>query len=94
SNYNLDHKFENKFVKTLNKNGLIANIIECNSKDFGIDIIATYKDQIILIQYKNVEQPIYFLELQKIELSFKYFEKEIVKIIVYNSKKLKNSLTK
>ncbi|CAG8850853.1 14424_t:CDS:1, partial [Gigaspora margarita] len=42
----------------------------------------------------NIEQPIHFPELQKIKSLFKHFGKEAVGIIVYNSKKLKNPLTK
>ncbi|CAG8844670.1 16213_t:CDS:2, partial [Gigaspora margarita] len=29
SNYTLEHKFENKLVKLLNENRLVANIIAC-----------------------------------------------------------------
>ncbi|CAG8549865.1 45050_t:CDS:2 [Gigaspora margarita] len=42
----------------------------------------------------NVEKSIGSPELQKIESAFGYFGKEILEIIVYNSEKLKNPLTK
>ncbi|CAG8843633.1 40455_t:CDS:1, partial [Gigaspora margarita] len=83
------HDFENKLVKLLNENGLIANIISCNPSDYGIDIITSFNHQIILIQCKNVKKSIGSPKLLKIELAFGYFGKEVLGIIVYNSEKLK-----
>ncbi|CAG8791083.1 22657_t:CDS:1, partial [Dentiscutata erythropus] len=94
SNHLIDHEFENKLVKLLNENGLIANIISCKQEDFGVDIIATFNQQVIIIQVKNIEKAIGSSELQKIQLSFKRFGDEILGIIVYNSKKLSNPLMK
>ncbi|CAG8669172.1 23641_t:CDS:2 [Gigaspora rosea] len=94
SNYTLGHDFETKLAKLLNENGLVANIITCKSGDYGIDIIATFNQQIILIQVKNIENSIGAPELQKIESSFKRFGEQIMGIIVYNSEKLKNPLTR
>ncbi|CAG8801806.1 4842_t:CDS:2, partial [Dentiscutata erythropus] len=94
SNHLIGHEFENKLVKLLNENGLIANIISCKQGDFGVDIIATFNQQDIIIQVKNIEKAIGSPELQKIQSSFKHFGEEILGIIVYNSEKLSNPLTK
>ncbi|CAG8720640.1 8695_t:CDS:2, partial [Racocetra persica] len=83
SNYLIDHNFEKLLAKSLNKIGLVANIIACNPGDFGIDIIATLNKQIFLIQYKNIVKSLGFQDLQKIESAFKRFSKEIG-IIIYN----------
>ncbi|CAG8813095.1 29023_t:CDS:1, partial [Racocetra persica] len=50
-----------------------ANIIACNSGDFGINIIATLNNQIFLIQYKNIAKSLGLQDLQKIELAFRRF---------------------
>ncbi|CAG8849400.1 27683_t:CDS:1, partial [Gigaspora margarita] len=89
SNYTLGHDFKNKLAKSLNENGLIANIISCNPSDYGVDIIASFNYQIVLIQYKNVKKSIGSPEFQKIESAFGCFGKEVLGIIVYNSEKLK-----
>ncbi|CAG8768475.1 26988_t:CDS:2 [Dentiscutata erythropus] len=94
SNYSIGYEFEKELANTLNDNGFIANIIACKQGDFGIDIIATYNQQTILIQAKNIEKPLGSPELQKIQSSFNCFETEVLEIIVYNSEKLTNSLTK
>ncbi|CAG8728334.1 30420_t:CDS:2 [Gigaspora margarita] len=90
----LSHDFENKLAKLLNKNRLIANIISCNPGNYSVNIIASFNHQIVLIQCKNVKKSIGSPELQKIESAFERFGKEVLGIIVYNSEKLKNPLTK
>ncbi|CAG8817561.1 34388_t:CDS:1, partial [Gigaspora margarita] len=94
SNHTLDYDFENKLAKSLNENRLITNIISCNPGDYGVDIIASFNHQIVLIQCKNVEKSIGSSKLQKIESAFGRFGKDVLEIIIYNSEKLKNSLTK
>ncbi|CAG8849612.1 35083_t:CDS:1, partial [Gigaspora margarita] len=94
SNYTLGHDFKNKLAKSLNENRLIANIISCNPGNYDVDRIASFNHQIVLIQYKNVEKSIGSPKFQKIKSAFGRFGKEVLGIIVYNSEKLKNPLTK
>ncbi|CAG8759090.1 9916_t:CDS:1, partial [Cetraspora pellucida] len=95
SNYHKGHQFENTISKILINDGIRTNMIRLRRGDGGIDIIATFKGRIILIQCKNVESPISVLDLRSFESSIDPFVgNDILSIIVYNSKKLNHPLTK
>ncbi|RIB10505.1 hypothetical protein C2G38_2264532 [Gigaspora rosea] len=58
SNYKMGHDFEFIIRQKLNLSDIIANEVKVNQDDSGIDIIATYKNNFVLIQYKSIEKPI------------------------------------
>ncbi|CAG8635322.1 12558_t:CDS:2, partial [Racocetra fulgida] len=83
--------FERQIEKLLNKHEIKAHIFPCRQGDGGIDIIATFKRRNILIQCKNVGSSIDVNKLKIFETSVSRFGKEVLSVIVYNSKKLKNN---
>ncbi|CAG8548993.1 293_t:CDS:2 [Racocetra fulgida] len=95
SNYQKGHQFETTISKILNDNGIRTNKICLRRGDGGLDIIATFKGQIIIIQCKNWERPIGVRDLRDFEASIDPFvENNVLFFMVYNSKKLNHPLTK
>ncbi|RIB01216.1 hypothetical protein C2G38_2231530 [Gigaspora rosea] len=71
----------------------VANEIKVTQGDDGIDIIATYQNNIILIQCKNIESAISVKIIREFESSVSRYPNSLG-IIVYNSEKNKgNKLT-
>ncbi|CAG8837127.1 6541_t:CDS:2, partial [Cetraspora pellucida] len=69
--------------------GLLAFDIKVNRGDNGIDIIITYKQKLILVQCKNTEIPIPVQFVRVFESAISRFASDSLRIIVYNSEKLK-----
>ncbi|CAG8727725.1 18228_t:CDS:1, partial [Cetraspora pellucida] len=88
------HDFEKLIVKLLNNNGFVAQLVECRPGDFGSDIFVSYKKNLIIIQCKNQKSKIGIEVIQRIHsVSIGRF-KDSLGVIVYNSNKLKDPLTK
>ncbi|CAG8484862.1 11640_t:CDS:2 [Gigaspora rosea] len=90
TDYGTGHDFEEFIEELLNQNGIHANVVSYKQGDNGIDIIATFNRQIILIQCKNTGKPIDANIIKNFQASVYRFGEPILSIIVYNSEKLKN----
>ncbi|RIB23954.1 hypothetical protein C2G38_2139484 [Gigaspora rosea] len=90
TDYGTGHNFEEFIEELLNQNGIHANVVSYKQGDNGIDIIATFNRQIILIQCKNTGKPIDANIIKNFQASVYRFGEPILSIIVYNSEKLKN----
>ncbi|CAG8745385.1 22340_t:CDS:2, partial [Racocetra persica] len=88
SNYKSGHDFEPIIRKIAEANGLLASEIKVTQGDNGIDIIATYKKKLILIQCKNVETPLTVQIVRIFESAISRFPSDSLGLIVYNSEKL------
>ncbi|RIB09470.1 hypothetical protein C2G38_2208845 [Gigaspora rosea] len=69
SNHKIGHDFEFTIHQKLNLSDIIANEVKVNQGDDGIDIIATYKNNFVLIQCKSIEKPIAVQTLRNFESS-------------------------
>ncbi|CAG8726274.1 7922_t:CDS:2 [Cetraspora pellucida] len=69
--------------------GLLVYKIKVTQEDNGINIIVTYKEKVILIQYKNIKKSISVQTVRVFESAISRFSSDSLEIIVYNSKKLK-----
>ncbi|RIB00602.1 hypothetical protein C2G38_2051525 [Gigaspora rosea] len=66
----MGHNFESIIRHKLNSNDMIvANEIKVTQGDGGIDLIATYKKNLVLIQCKSVKKPIAVQTVQNFESS-------------------------
>ncbi|CAG8749570.1 16816_t:CDS:1, partial [Dentiscutata heterogama] len=83
------HAFEHRIASLLNRNGIKAHVFPSEQGDNGIDIIATYNRQIILIQCKNTVKLLGVKILRDFQASVHRFGDAILSVVVYNSKKLK-----
>ncbi|CAG8479933.1 13824_t:CDS:2 [Racocetra persica] len=88
SNYKSGHNFENIVRKIAETNGLLASEIKVTQGNNSIDIIVTYKEKLILIQYKNVETPVNVHIVRVFESALSRFSSDSLGLIVYNSEKL------
>ncbi|RIB10261.1 hypothetical protein C2G38_2206620 [Gigaspora rosea] len=88
TNYASGHNFENIIRKFLNSYNILANEIKVTQGDDGIDIIATYQNNIVLIQCKNIESAISVKIIREFESSVSRYPNSLG-IIVYNSEKIK-----
>ncbi|RIB06727.1 hypothetical protein C2G38_2046571 [Gigaspora rosea] len=90
TNYVSGHNFENIIRKVLNSYNILANEIKVTQGDDGIDIIATYQNNIALIQCKNIESAISIKIIREFESSVSRYPNSLG-IIIYNSEKNKGN---
>ncbi|RIB17503.1 ribonuclease H-like domain-containing protein [Gigaspora rosea] len=91
SNYKIGHNFESIIRYKLNSSDMIvANEIKVTQGDGGIDLIATYKKNLVLIQCKSVEKPIAVQTVRNFESSIQRFPNSSLEIIVCDSCKIKD----
>ncbi|RIB06208.1 hypothetical protein C2G38_2217696 [Gigaspora rosea] len=91
SNYKIGYNFESIIRHKLNSSDMIvANEIKVTQGDCGIDLIATYKKNFVLIQYKSVEKPIAVQTVRNFESSIQRFPNLSLGIIVCDSGKIKD----
>ncbi|RIB00855.1 hypothetical protein C2G38_2232702 [Gigaspora rosea] len=83
------YNFESIICQKLNLSDIIANEVKVNQGDGEIDIIATYKNNLVLIQCKSIEKPIAVQTVRNFESSVLRFPNSL-EIIVCDSTKIKN----
>ncbi|CAG8726252.1 33772_t:CDS:1, partial [Racocetra persica] len=86
--------FELYIEKILDKNGIQVDGIKLRPGDNGIDFMATFNKQIVIIQCKNVRKPMGINIIKNFQASVSRFAEETLCVIVYNSKKLSNNSKK
>ncbi|CAG8727293.1 6052_t:CDS:2, partial [Racocetra fulgida] len=89
SNVKIRKEFENEISKILKNKGIPCNVVS-GSGDNGIDIFASYKGKLILIQCKCQESPLGSDVIVKMHSSVTRFDGSYG-IIVYDSRKLVNN---
>src|SRR5260363_120263 len=90
SNHKIGHNFESIIRLKLNSSELIvANEIKVTQGDGGIDLIVTYKKNLVLIQCKSVEKPIPVQMVRNFESAIQRFPNSLG-IIVCDSGKIKD----
>jgi hypothetical protein len=87
----MGHDFEVTTRNLLNSQDILAQEIKVTQGDGGIDIIATYKEHMILIQCKSIETPITYLMMKNFEASVSRYPNNTLGIMVYDGEKMKNA---
>jgi hypothetical protein len=91
SNYKIGHDFEVTTRNLLNSQDILAQEIKVTQGDGGVDIIATYKEHLILIQCKSIVSPITYLMMKNFEASVSRYPTNTLNIIVYDGEKLQET---
>ncbi|RIB24444.1 hypothetical protein C2G38_2031862 [Gigaspora rosea] len=89
SNHKIGHDFEFTIRQKLNLSNIIAKEVKVNQGDGGNDIIATYKNNLVLIQCKSIEKPIAVQTMRNFESSVSRFPNSLG-IIVCDSTKIED----